>query len=48
MLIGAGYFVITILAEEFKPHSLAMIMLWAPNVACVVLGVFLFWRARFK
>ena len=48
LLIGAGYFVITILAEEFKPHSLAMIMLWAPNVACVVLGVFLFWRARFK
>ena len=48
LLIGTGYFLITMLAEEFKPHSLAMLMLWAPNVACVVLGVFLFWRARFK
>ena len=48
LLIGTGYFLITMMAEQFKPHSLAMLMLWVPNVACVMLGVFLFWRARFK
>ena len=48
LLIGTGYFLITMMAESFKPHSLAMLLLWVPNVACVVLGVFLFWRARFK
>ncbi len=48
LLIGTGYFLITMMAEQFKPHSLAMLMLWVPSVACVMLGVFLFWRARFK
>jgi lipopolysaccharide export LptBFGC system permease protein LptF len=48
LLIGTGYFLITMMAEQFKPQSVATMMLWAPNVLCVVLGVFLFWRARFK
>ncbi|MES2923633.1 MAG: LptF/LptG family permease [Verrucomicrobiota bacterium] len=48
LLIGTGYFLITMLAEEFKPQSLATLVLWAPNALCVLLGVFLFWRARFK
>ena len=48
LLIGTGYFLISMMAEQFKPQSLALLMLWVPNVACVVLGVFLFWRARFK
>lgn len=48
LLIGAGYFVLTMLADEFKTDSGAAFMLWAPNVACVLLGLFLFRRARFK
>ena len=48
LLIGTGYFLITMMAEQFKPQSVATMMLWAPNALCVMLGVFLFWRARFK
>jgi lipopolysaccharide export LptBFGC system permease protein LptF len=48
LLIGAGYFLITMMAEQFKSQSVAAILLWTPNVACVVLGFVLFRRARFK
>lgn len=48
LLIGSGYFVVTMLAENFKSHAGATFMLWAPNVACVLLGLILFRRARFK
>jgi lipopolysaccharide export system permease protein len=48
LLIGTGYFLVTMLADEFKTDAGAAMMLWAPNVACVLLGIFLFRRARFK
>jgi lipopolysaccharide export LptBFGC system permease protein LptF len=48
LLIGTGYFLMTMLAEQFKTHSMTMMALWAPNVICVLLGLFLFRRARFK
>jgi lipopolysaccharide export system permease protein len=48
LLIGTGYFMITLLADQFKSDSAATMMLWAPNAACVLLGLFLFRRARFK
>jgi lipopolysaccharide export LptBFGC system permease protein LptF len=48
LLIGTGYFLVTMLAEEFKTQSGATAMLWAPNAACVLLGLFLFRRARFR
>jgi lipopolysaccharide export LptBFGC system permease protein LptF len=48
LLIGTGYFLFTVLATEFKSDAGATAMLWAPNVACVLLGVVLFRRARFK
>jgi lipopolysaccharide export system permease protein len=48
LLIGTGYFLITMLAEQFKTDSGATAALWAPNIACVLLGLFLFRRARFK
>lgn len=48
LAIGTGYFLITMLADQFKSESGAMAMLWAPNIACVLLGLFLFRRARFK
>ena len=48
LLIGTGYFLVTMLAEQFKSDAGATAMLWAPNAACVLLGLFLFRRARFK
>jgi lipopolysaccharide export LptBFGC system permease protein LptF len=48
LLIGTGYFLLTMLADEFKSDTGATMMLWAPNVACVLLGLFLFRRARFR
>lgn len=48
LLIGAGYFLFTVLADEFETDRSAAFALWLPNVLCVALGVFLFRRARFK
>ena len=48
LLIGTGYFLVTMLAEHFKSDAGATAMLWAPNAACVLLGLVLFRRARFK
>ena len=48
LLIGTGYFLITMLADQCETQLIATIMLWAPNVICVLLGVVLFRRARYK
>lgn len=48
LLLGTGYFLITMMADQFKKESLATMVLWAPNVICVLLGVVLFRRARYK
>lgn len=48
LLIGTGYFLLTMLADEFSSDAGATIMLWVPNIACVLLGLFLFRRARFR
>ncbi|MEO7097729.1 MAG: LptF/LptG family permease [Luteolibacter sp.] len=48
LLIGTGYFLVTMLANQFKTDTGAVLVLWAPNVACVLLGLFLFRRARFR
>lgn len=48
LLIGTGYFLVTMMADQFKSDTSATACLWAPNAACVLLGLFLFRRARFK
>ena len=48
LIIGGLYFMFTIMAEEFKSDVGALVMLWLPNVICVLLGLVLFRRARFK
>jgi lipopolysaccharide export system permease protein len=48
LLIGTGYFMVTIFAEQCKSEVWVRYMLWAPNLACVLLGLFLFHRTRFK
>ncbi len=48
LLIGTGYFLVTMVSEQFKTDAGATAMLWTPNAACVLLGLFLFRRARFR
>lgn len=48
LLIGAGYFLATSLADQFRSDTMITAALWLPNVICVVVGVILFRRARFR
>ncbi|MBK1884074.1 LptF/LptG family permease [Luteolibacter pohnpeiensis] len=48
ILLGAGYFLFSVLASEAKSSMSSTVILWAPNVICVLLGLFLFRRARFR
>jgi lipopolysaccharide export LptBFGC system permease protein LptF len=48
LCIGIFYFLFTIMAEGFKSDTAATLGLWAPNVFCILLGLFLFRRARFR
>jgi lipopolysaccharide export LptBFGC system permease protein LptF len=48
LLIGTGYFLVTVLAEQFKSDTVATMVLWSPNIACVLLGLLFFRRARFR
>ena len=48
LLIGTGYFLVTMMADQFKSEVGATICMWLPNAVCVLLGLFLFRRARFK
>ncbi len=48
LLLGTGYFVFTIAANESKTFTSAMIALWTPNIVCIGLGLWLFKRAQFK
>jgi lipopolysaccharide export LptBFGC system permease protein LptF len=48
LLIGTAYFLLTMLADQPDTLLGATAMLWAPNIACVLLGLFLFRRARYK
>lgn len=48
LLIGTGYFLFTLVADHLKTDAGATAILWAPNVLCVLLGLFLFRRAKFR
>jgi len=48
LLLGTGYFLFTILANDTKTEVGASLTLWAPNVICVAVGLFLFRRAQYK
>jgi len=48
LIIAGAYFLSTIFAEQFRDETQASIALWMPNVACVLIGLFLFRRARFR
>ena len=48
LAIGTGYFLMSMLSEQFDSTTSATAMLWAPNILCVLLGLVLFRRARFS
>lgn len=48
LMIGVAYFMFTVLVDQFKTESSAVIVLWTPNLLCVLLGFYLFRRARFR
>jgi lipopolysaccharide export system permease protein len=48
LAIGTGYFLMTMLADQFDKVAWGTVMLWAPNAICVILGLVLFRRARFR
>lgn len=48
LLISTGYFLMIMLSDQFKSDAGATMALWAPNIACVLLGMILFRRARFQ
>ena len=48
LLVGTGYFLVTVFADQFKSEAAVNVLLWSPNVVCVLLGLILFRRARFK
>jgi lipopolysaccharide export LptBFGC system permease protein LptF len=37
-----------VLVDQFKTETSAVIVLWTPNLLCVLLGLYLFRRARFR
>jgi len=48
VLIGTGYFLVTMMADQIKAPHVSTLVLWTPNVLCLVVGLFLFRRARFS
>ena len=48
LLLGMGYFLFTVLVDQFETDTAATAILWAPNILCVLIGLFLFRKARFK
>lgn len=48
LLIGTAYFLFTVVADDFETDAGAAFALWAPNVFCILLGLWLFRRARFR
>lgn len=48
MLLGAAYFLCFFFANQFTSEKGMLAALWAPNVVCVILGLWLFRRARFR
>jgi lipopolysaccharide export LptBFGC system permease protein LptF len=48
LLLGAGYFIFSVIANKSSDPSRVAMLLWTPNVLCVAVGLWLFHRARFR
>lgn len=47
LIIGTAYFLFTVMSDKFDTDAGANFALWAPNAFCVLLGLWLFKRAKF-
>ncbi len=47
LLLGAGYFIFSLVAQKSDDPVSATLLLWTPNVLCVLIGIVLFYRVRF-
>jgi len=48
LAIAVTYFMFTVLVDQFKTETSAIVILWTPNVLCLLLGFYLFRRARLR
>ena len=48
LLLGGAYFLFSIVADETGSGLQTALVLWAPNLLCVLIGLWLFKRAKFK
>jgi len=48
VLVGAGYFLSSLVADQFHTDLSVTMALWAPNVILLLIGLWLFRRSRFK
>ncbi len=48
LLLGTGYFLFIMVANDSKSTAGATLALWAPNLLCVAIGLWLFRRAQYK
>ncbi|MGB0991269.1 MAG: LptF/LptG family permease [Akkermansiaceae bacterium] len=48
--VGLGYFLLFMMASQFekKPGILPAVLFWLPNVVCLCIGIYLFYKARSK
>lgn len=47
LLLGAGYFIFSLIAQKSNDPIQATALLWTPNMLCVIIGAYLFHRVRF-
>ena len=48
LVVAGAYFLFSVLADQSGSVAKATAVLWAPNAACVLLGLWLFKRTKFK
>ncbi len=48
LVLAGAYFLFSVLADETGNVARATVVLWTPNVLCVLVGLWLFKRAKFK
>ena len=50
LLVALGYFLFFSIAQNYEKHSgnTALILYWTPNLLCLALGIWLFFKARAK
>jgi lipopolysaccharide export LptBFGC system permease protein LptF len=48
LLLGGAYFVFSLIGEQMKTIATASIVIWLPNLLFLLIGIILFYRAKFR